>query len=186
MDKVNLVDFKHDWYKAFEGLKKILMKECSIIDNVQHIGSTAISDLKAKNIVDVQVLIPCFDNFDSLKQVLQSCGFSLIKNIKQDHVPFHEADYFESGWEKRFFNGVYHGQAFNIHVRLTNSKNAQFAKNFVKLLEDNADAKYAYSQFKERLANAGVDRMNYCLIKDSVIDIISLLFNNDVKGSDNE
>jgi len=183
---VQLVNFKNDWHKIFKTLKSALMKECALIDNVEHIGSTAINELKAKDIVDVQILIPTFDGFEILQTILEAYGFNSIDNIKQDHVPFHEVDYFEPGWEKRFFNGIYHRQVFNIHVRLTNSKNAQFALNFVKLLEDNADAKLAYSQFKERLASAGVDRMNYCLIKDSVIDIMSLLFDNNVKGSDDE
>ena len=70
---------------------------------------------------------------------------------------------------------MYNGQEYNIHIRLTNSKNAQFSVDFVNLLETNPDAKFAYLQFKARLAKAGVSQEDYCLVKDSVIDIISLL-----------
>jgi len=175
---IELTYFKNEWEHLFDDFRDKIFSDLSgIVKQIEHIGSTSINDMKAKDIIDVQIGVSSFDIIDEVKSTLKSMDFEHLALIKQDHVPFHEFDYFERGWEKRFFKGVYNGQPFNVHVRILNNPNWNFALQFKKHLNGNDEAKYAFMQFKERLAGSGVSKHDYCLIKDSVIDLMSLHFN---------
>ena len=174
---IELSCHKNEWKNRFDDFRaEILNLAQEIIIEIEHIGSTSIAEVKAKDIIDTQLAIESFDKMVYLSPILESLGFSCIDSVKQDHVPFHDFNYFESGWEKRFFKGKYKGQDFNIHVRVHNSLNWKFALNFKNYLSENEMAKYAFLQFKERLAKANVSTEDYCMIKDSVIDHLSLQF----------
>ncbi|WP_367607410.1 GrpB family protein [Legionella sp. W05-934-2] len=165
------------WAMAFENFRQALSTNTDgLILAIEHIGSTSIDDLPAKDIVDVQCAVTDFETIDAIGEILESMGFHYLKTIRQDHVPFHEADFFHPDWEKRFFKGVFDDQVFNIHIRKFQSKNWQFALTFRDNLRRNSQLRTAYLQCKERLINAGVGLEDYCSIKDSFIDLMSLQF----------
>lgn len=165
------------WVENFQLLKEKVLNEANdMILDIQHIGSTAIPAMWAKDVVDVQCAIQTFDDMEHVKRIFLLLGFEYLDHIKQDHVPFHDQDYFDDNWEKRFFKGEYNKQKFNIHIRKLNSKNWQFALRFKDYLTENKDAFISYLQLKQRLAEANVDIKNYCLIKDSAIDMLALNF----------
>ena len=174
---IELTDFKVEWECSFKNFKDAVMAAAKgLVKEVEHIGSASIKNAKAKDIVDVQLGITTFEHADKISSTLNDLGFEYVSSIKQDHVPFHEFDYFEAGWGKRFFKGIYREQFYNVHVRILNSQNWIFAHNFKKYLSNNSNAKYAFMKFKERLATSGVSREDYSLIKDSVIDLMSIQF----------
>jgi dephospho-CoA kinase len=172
---IELTNYTHQWQEAFEALKTVILAAIKDIQ-VEHIGSTAIHGVKAKNIIDVQLGVESFEKISALQSTLIDLGFEHIENIKQDHVPFHEFDYFEDGWQKHFFKGQYYNQLYNIHVRIIDNPNWKFALDFRNYLNSNTNARYAFMQFKERLANSNISIEDYCKIKDSVIDLLSLQF----------
>ena len=51
---------------------------------IDHIGSTAVSGLAAKDIIDIQVTV---SSFDGLLPALDRAGFRLKPGISQDHQP---------------------------------------------------------------------------------------------------
>lgn len=174
---IDLTDHNPEWSNHFLSLKDEIMKLGNeLIVDIEHIGSTSIKGAKAKDIIDVQCGINSFNDIDKICPILESLGFEYFKNIKQDHVPFHEGDYFSQDWEKRFFTGDYLKQRYNLHVRIYNSPNWNFAIHFREYLSTNEKARYAFMQFKERLAKTDIDFFTYCHIKDSVIDLMSLQF----------
>lgn len=172
---IRIVAHDEKWQKAFTQLKQKLANLCPEILAIRHIGSTAIDDLHAKDIIDIQVAVNTFDDVDFFIPIFKSIGLNFVDSIKQDHVPFHDSEYFDPAWEKRFFTGTYKGQDFNVHVRLPTNPNWAFALDFVDLLSANNEVRFAYQQFKQKLADSGMNREDYCLIKDSYIDLISLL-----------
>lgn len=174
---IELLPYTTKWKDNFNQLKNLLLSAPNnLFLEIAHIGSTSIETAPAKDIVDVQCAIDSFDKMEQVRAVLEPMGFAYIEAFKQDHVPFHSHDYFTSGWEKRFFTGNYLSQSFNIHIRLINSLNWQFAEQFRDFMANHSDARYAYMQFKKRLASSDVDKHAYCIIKDSVIDLLSLQF----------
>jgi len=97
--KIDLTEYKAHWKNLFVQLKEKLQslgKE--IFVDIEHIGSTAIEAMKAKDIVDVQCSVRSFDEIQLLKPKLELLGFEMIETINQDHVPFHDMDYFSPLW----------------------------------------------------------------------------------------
>ena len=179
--EINLIEYKTNWNNLFLELKEKLQsigKE--IFVDIEHIGSTSIEGMKAKDIVDVQCSIKSFNDMQLLQPKLALIGFEMVKTIKQGHVPFHDMVYFSPQWEKRFFKGIYQNQAYNVHIRLVDSLNWQFSLKFKDFLSKNDKARYAFMQVKERLVDAGVDQYAYCILKDSIIDLMSLQFDFEI------
>ena len=174
---IELQPYTSKWKSNFNQLKNLLSSTPdNIFIAIAHIGSTAIETAPAKDIVDIQCAISSFDQLPQVSAILEPLGFIYNNDFKQDHVPFHTHDYFTAAWEKRFFSGKYLNQAFNIHIRLVNSLNWIFAEQFRDFMNNNDNARYAYMQFKQRLAASGIDKHNYCIIKDSVIDLLTPQF----------
>lgn len=174
---IELLPYTQKWKHNFEQIKKLLLsKSNNLFIKISHIGSTSIEEAPAKDIVDIQCAVDSFDSIGEIKMILEPLGFIYIEEFKQDHVPFYSHEYFDPSWEKRFFTGHYLNQAYNIHIRRHNSLNWQFAEQFRDYLKTNREARYAFMQFKERLASSHIEKETYAMVKDSVIDLLSLQF----------
>ncbi len=170
---ITLSTHQQNWVKNFNLIAELIKTQCgNTILAIEHIGSTAIKKIKAKDIIDMQCGINSFSAIPQIKAKLEPLGFTLLDHIKQDHVPFHDHDYFEPAWEKRFFRGEYQGIECHLHMRIYESKNWHYAIDFRDYLNDNPKVAIAYEQIKERLQQANVSRDEYCLIKDPVFDLI--------------
>jgi len=178
-EQVELHKHKPEWKTHFKLLSNILLKDCTkVIKNIEHIGSTTIEGIKAKNIIDIQCGVIKLEHVSRIKTTLNALGFTEIENIHHDHVPFHDIEYFDAQWAKKFFTGKYRGIAYNLHIRVIGNENWKFAINFRDFLQKNKNVAIAYEQIKSRLQRAGVSRDMYCFIKDPVCDLIYLLFKN--------
>lgn len=174
---IELLPYTPKWEKHFKQLRDALQSTSNNpFLEIAHIGSTSIPGAPAKDIVDIQCAVDSFDKIDAIKLLLEPLGFVYFDSFLQDHVPFHSENYFDPNWEKRFFSGSWNGQKFNIHIRIYNSLNWKFAIQFRDFMIANNEARFAYMQFKERLASTEIDIKSYCAIKDSVIDLLSQLF----------
>ena len=170
---IELSNPKVEWEKNFQCIANILFKICGdLIKEIEHIGSTAIIGIKAKDIIDIQCGVNNFSQIKTLTMKLTGLGLSQLEHIKQDHVPFHDFAYFEKGWEKRFFTGLIQNIHCNVHIRILESANWNFAIQFRDYLNKNEKVAIAYEQIKTRLAKSGVNKQDYCYIKDPVCDLI--------------
>jgi GrpB-like predicted nucleotidyltransferase (UPF0157 family) len=176
---IKIVPYQPQWPKEFEDIKEnILLCAGHFIESIDHIGSTSIPDLAAKDIIDIQIGVRSFDKIEPLKKALAKLGFEINEQIKQDHAPGHEFDDFVDGFEKRFFKTAF-GRPANLHVRLTSGKNFEFALLFRDYLRSCSEARRAYEQMKIRLRDAVEENhMAYTLVKDPVCDLIYLLAKN--------
>lgn len=174
---LKLIPYREEWVKDFEKIKKILIHSTQQkIESIEHIGSTAIPGISAKDIIDVQVGIHTFDEIDSLTQDMQNVGFENFPHITMDHAPGHEFDDVIPGWEKRFFKTPTGIRSAHIHVRLLGAKNYEYALLFRDFLRSNREAARAYEQVKRRLAeHLETNIKAYTIIKDPVCDLIMLL-----------
>lgn len=178
---IQLVEYQSDWPKAYIKIAdKIVVALGRLIIAVEHVGSTAIPQMPAKDIIDLQVGVKDFSNIELIHTRLAPLGFTFVPQIKQDHVPFKDFDEFEEGYEKRFFKGDIEGRACNLHLRQFGDKNWNFALQFRDFLRNNHKAATAYRQVKERMRDAKLNGQDYCLIKDPVCDLIYILFSSDV------
>jgi GrpB-like predicted nucleotidyltransferase (UPF0157 family) len=136
-----------------------------------HIGSTAVSGLAAKDIIDVQVTVRDLAAQD-YRSTLAGLGYSWIVRITEDHAPpgFEAAPH---EWRKLFFRGPEDERRINLHVREAGRANQRYALLFRDYLRADDLACGAYAQVKQALAELHPGDMDaYYAVKDPVCDII--------------
>jgi dephospho-CoA kinase len=137
-----------------------------------HIGSTAVPRMAAKDILDLQLSVrdlavaaPAFDG------PLARLGYQR-RPFERDHVPAGETGD-ASLWAKRLWARRAHpGGDVNLHVRLVGSPNERVALLFRDWLRAHPQAVAAYSAFKIALAAAVGDMEPYTEVKDPVVDLV--------------
>jgi len=139
---------------------------------VEHIGSTAIPGMAAKNVIDLQVSVASLqDAAWDFDQPLGSLGFRRAP-YEWDHVP---ADWRgdRDQWGKRFWSRRAHpGGDVNLHVRLAGSPNERLALLFRDWFRAHPPAVPAYAAFKRSLAATTPDIGAYSSVKDPVVDLV--------------
>jgi GrpB-like predicted nucleotidyltransferase (UPF0157 family) len=139
---------------------------------IDHIGSTAIPGMAAKDVIDLQVSVADLDaaarEFDPL---LRAEGFERLP-YERDHVPA-GLDDDPARWAKRYWSRRGHAEGdVNLHVRLAGSPNERLALLFRDWMRAHPAAVCAYAAFKRALAGAVTDADDYTEVKDPVVDLV--------------
>ncbi|MGA7203092.1 MAG: dephospho-CoA kinase [Specibacter sp.] len=121
---------------------------------VDHIGSTSVPGLAAKNIIDLQLRVRTLADADTVAAALADAGFprneSLVLDTGHDFAGGHAGE----PWEKRFHNAADPGRPVNLHVRVDGSPGAVFALAFRDWLRADPETRDRYEEFKRALAVA--------------------------------
>jgi dephospho-CoA kinase len=117
---------------------------------LEHIGSTSVPALDAKDIIDLQLTVPDLAAADALEAALGSAGFPRVPGITSD-VPKASRPAVED-WGKRFHANADPGRAVNLHVRAAGSPGWRFALCFRDWLRSEPAARGDYLALKRRLA----------------------------------
>jgi GrpB-like predicted nucleotidyltransferase (UPF0157 family) len=143
---------------------------------IDHIGSTSVPGLFAKDRIDVQVTVTDFDSTTdaALVAALTPLGYTPRPGIVSDHKPPHlPADAPDADWDKRYFKAPEGQRSTNLHVRAAGRANQRYALLFRDYLRARPAAAAGYAELKRRLAAfVGEERDAYVDIKDPVCDII--------------
>ncbi len=143
---------------------------------ISHVGSTAISGLVAKPIIDIQVSVEELNvvgSFDSLPDSFH--------HIVENNLDFPPLGYSgeEADWRKHFLQVMRDGRRYaHIHVREAGRANERIALLFRDFLREHALHKEAYGQLKLQLAEvvghlATTDGSGpYVQLKDPLIAVI--------------
>ncbi len=159
--KVKLLAYSPKWEKLFEAEKKRL---CSAIGkyalNIQHVGSTAISGMRAKPIIDIAVGVESLDIGKKCVKPLEKLGYEYK----------HEA-----GVKGRHFfaKGPENNRTHYVHIEKLGSRPWQNHVLFRDYLCAHKKAVRKYSLLKEKLAKKYKnDRDTYTAKKHSFIEKI--------------
>ena len=137
---------------------------------IDHIGSTAVPGLPAKEILDLQITVQALDA--AVETVLQRAGYNRLPHITCDHVPPGGSDDSQD-WEKWFFQPATTPPAINLHVRVLGRANQRYPLLFRDYLRAHPLVAAAYAQTKFALMRYHADDLTaYCDIKDPVCDVI--------------
>ncbi len=117
---------------------------------IDHIGSTAVPDYEAKDVIDIQITVESLDVADELVESLLSAGYPRIEHITTDHD--HGGD--PSLWRKRIHASADPGRPTNVHIRVDGWPNQQFALLFVDWLKANPDVRDEYLAVKRAADSA--------------------------------
>lgn len=117
---------------------------------LDHIGSTSVPGMEAKDVIDLQLTVPELAAADSLAPLLAAAGFPRVPGITSDVAKAsHPAT---EDWSKRFHANADPGRAVNLHVRAAGSPGWRFALCFRDWLRAEPAAAGDYLALKRRLA----------------------------------
>jgi GrpB-like predicted nucleotidyltransferase (UPF0157 family) len=141
---------------------------------IDHIGSTSVPGLDAKDIIDIQLTVATFNNFQPVQTALQAIGYTLDPDNISDHRPPGALGP-DSDWEKRYFHPPAYQRRTHLHVRLAGRPNQLYPLLFRDYLRAHPATAAAYAALKHTLAKHhgnSDDHTPYVEIKDPVCDVI--------------
>lgn len=171
MKIIEIVPYDQNWPHEFAEIARPLRATLGEVAlRIDHIGSTAVPGLAAKDVIDVQVTVRDFDApFEAL---LGSLGYIRRLDINQDHLP-PQVPGPASEWEKRYFQPPEGQRPTNLHVRAHGRANQRYALLFRDYLRTHPVAAGAYAEIKRALAHYHPENWDaYYDIKDPVCDVI--------------
>jgi GrpB-like predicted nucleotidyltransferase (UPF0157 family) len=156
--------------KTAETIRGILGRTAVRVD---HIGSTSVPRLPAKDILDIQATVATEPELDEAVQLLTAADWE-VRPPRRDHpVPGLPED--EAQWVKRLVVEPMYRRRVNLHIRIADRANQRYALLFRDYLRSHPDTAAAYGEFKRRAAALPFDSVGgYADLKDPVCDLIYL------------
>jgi dephospho-CoA kinase len=144
---------------------------------VDHIGSTAVPGLVAKDAIDIQVTVESLTVADKLAEPLLAVGYPRVEHITADNAKpdarstvkrYDHSD--DPGlWQKRFHGSADPGRPTNVHLRVDGWPDQQFALLFVDWLKANPNVRDEYLAVKRNADQAAApdgDIERYLAVKE--------------------
>jgi GrpB-like predicted nucleotidyltransferase (UPF0157 family)/ribosomal protein S18 acetylase RimI-like enzyme len=144
---------------------------------IDHIGSTAVPGLAAKDILDIQVTLPDLDaaTLAAVAGAMTAAGFVHRSDVTRDHRPPGSIGP-DSDWEKAYFKTAPGERPAHIHVRAAGRPNQAYPLRFRDFLRGAPEVAEAYARLKRELARYHAhDGEAYTDIKDPVVDLIWMM-----------
>ncbi|SDG91830.1 dephospho-CoA kinase [Lentzea fradiae] len=108
---------------------------------VEHIGSTSVPGLAAKDVLDFQLAVEDMDAADSLRGALEQAGFPYMG-------PYVDTPRGEGNWDKRLHAGADPGRRVHLHLRVEGAANWRWALDFRDWLRHDDAAREEYAKIK--------------------------------------
>lgn len=164
-------DYNPQWVADFETIRAALMELLgSRAVRIDHIGSTSVPGLGAKDVIDIQVTVR--ELSPKITQKLVNAGYEYWGNITHDHVPSGE-DENPKLWEKLLFSQRTGERRANIHVRVEGNPNQRYPLLFRDYLRAHPNSAHSIEVIKRAIAKYHADDIEaYYDIKDPVYDLI--------------
>lgn len=155
-----MVPYRSTWpeeYQRFAGILASTLGETTAV--IDHVGSTSVPGLAAKDMIDVQIQARSAD-FDVVRLQLTSLG------LRQRPEPWNSSEHSAAGPSpKMVFAPPIGSRPANVHVRAGGSPAARTALLFRDYLTADTSDRENWSCFKRRLAEEVVDLASYGQIK---------------------
>jgi dephospho-CoA kinase len=133
---------------------------------VEHIGSTAVPDLPAKDIVDLQLGVTSLAEADAVADRLGAAGFPRLPgewwDVPRDGAP--------GRWQKRLHGSADPARPVNLHLRVTGSPGWRYALLMRDHLRADPARRQGYADLKRRLAAQAADVATYTDAKNPWFD----------------
>ena len=170
---VEIVPYDERWPGEFSaGAARLRRALGGAALRLDHIGSTAVPGLAAKDVIDVQVAVsplevdPLVEPF--ARRLRAACG-------ERARPQAAWADESEDGWRKTFFRSLPPARRANVHVRAAGAPNTRHTLLFRDYLRAHEHAAQAYAALKRKVAGgleSGVLVGDYADLKDPGCDIV--------------
>jgi GrpB-like predicted nucleotidyltransferase (UPF0157 family) len=172
MGAVEIVPYDPGWPAEFRPIGARLREAAGELAlRIDHVGSTAVPGLAAKDVIDVQITASALEPGGPLETALAARGFQRRADIDRDHDP-PGVTWTPGDWEKWLLEGPADLRPANVHVRVDGRPNQRYALLFRDYLLENPITAAAYAELKRRLAAIAPTRADYADAKDPACDLI--------------
>jgi GrpB-like predicted nucleotidyltransferase (UPF0157 family) len=175
MSKPVIVEYQPRWADEFAEIRRRLADSFGdLASHIEHIGSTSVRGLAAKDVIDVQVSVVSLEPEERILEALAAAGMTDAVPDAWDHVPpgrVGEPD----RWLKLFASPPPDERPANVHVRVAGSSNERFALLFRDFMRANDDARDAWALFKIELAKVAPTIQDYVEVKDPATDVVMVV-----------
>ncbi|MEZ0363223.1 dephospho-CoA kinase [Mycobacterium sp. pUA109] len=167
---VRVVPADPGWAAAGQRICQRLKVACGAqATRVDHIGSTSVPGLDAKDVIDIQVTVESLTAADELAAALRAAGYPRIDQITGDDVkpdarstvPGLDHSNDPALWGKRIHGSADPGRPTFVHLRVDGWPNQQFALLFGAWLAANPAVRSEYVDVKRQVAAAHSDGGDY-------------------------
>lgn len=181
---VQVIPYQSRWPQEFQTLKSQMTDALGELAlRIDHIGSTSVPGLAAKDIIDVQITVADIQN-PAFLDALSTAGFTVRDDIQRDN--FIGIDDPESPeLEKRYAKPPSGQRNANIHIRELGRLNQRYALLFRDFLRANPLHRDGYALIKTRLAEIFPESIDgYLYIKDPLMDMMFVMAETWAKSID--
>lgn len=162
-DPIELVPSRFEqWREQFEAERTRIRSALTNVDflrevqRIEHVGSTAVPELAAKDIVDLDVVVDDDAVGDVSRALKCELGGTRMENTDEWHPLFK----------------IHDGQRFNVHVFAWNSDKWRVSVATKEVLCERADLRRAYERHKREMAADHDDLVDYSEGKGEMIEQI--------------
>ena len=167
---VEITPYQDRWPLEFQEIALKLREDLgNLALRIDHIGSTAVPGLPAKDVIDIQITVAALEQ--PMKTAMTKIGYSQVVENSRDHYP-PNVDVVESDWEKWFFSPPEGQRKTHTHVRVQGRPNQRYPLLFRDYLRAHPASAAAYARLKQRLAAHLADPTTYPDVKDPAVDLI--------------
>jgi len=158
---ISLCAYDPGWPAMFRTEKQALLRAAgsAVTPRIHHIGSTAVTHLAAKPVIDILMAVPKTADLNELKQMMRSAGYSYAPQPRNPapHMMF----------MKGYSPAGYVGQAYHVHLRYFGPQDEIIFRDYLRAHPEDAQR---YARLKERLAGEyRYDRDGYTEAKTGFI-----------------
>ncbi len=138
---------------------------------IDHIGSTAVSGLGGKDVIDIQITVSNLDEAGGLASLLRAAGFREGATFEYD--VFHKKSETDSELRKLFMREPEGERRTHIHIRELGRFNQRYALLFRDYLRSSEDVRAEYELLKRRASQLFPESIDgYLFLKEPVFHII--------------
>ncbi|MBF6195703.1 MULTISPECIES: dephospho-CoA kinase [Nocardia] len=149
---IRLVPADPEWSAQAQRLIARLWVACgAAAARIDHVGSTSVPGLPAKDVIDLQITVADLAAADGLRDAIAAAGFPARPEATQDNpkpTPQDPAGVNTALWSKRFHQSADPGRLANVHVRVDGSPGQQYALLLRDWLRADAGARAEYLAVK--------------------------------------
>jgi len=164
-DEVFIVDYDKNWAMAFQEERNLILSTCkSFVLEIEHIGSTAIPNQKAKPIVDMMMAVDSLESVKALLEQLDRIEYQIVETGMKDRIFL------------RKHSDAENIQFFHLHIVEKSSWKNRSERILRNYLCKHSNAVEEYGKLKERLAKQFSDEV--LAYTKSKTEFIQNLMNN--------
>ena len=167
---VEIIPYQETWPSEFQTIAALLRQALDQLAlRIDHIGSTAVPGLPAKDVIDIQITVAALDA--RVIAAMLTLGYTQPEGVWRDHRPPNFVGP-ELEWAKLFFRPPPGQRRTNTHVRVLGRANQRYPLLFRDYLRAHPSSAEAYAELKRRLAQHLADPQTYSEVKDPAVDLI--------------